>query len=255
MGLSGIIVLALAERLDPREIWLWLALLCLPLAAASWRWVGGAARPSQAHDGARSRDSASKSTPFLPWLVAAYFCEGLGYIVSGTFLSAIVQANLASNTAGAATWIVAGLAAAASTIFWPGWAARWGEVRALVAAYALQALGILLPALSPDVTAAYVGAALFGGTFMGIAALVMGLGQQLAPQQSARVLGLLTAAFGIGQIIGPMLAGLVAERTASFTLPLMGAAAVVTAGGVLLMIGARRRIIYRANVVTEHAMK
>jgi MFS family permease len=150
-----------------------------------------------------------------------------------------VQENVASSAAGTTTWMLAGLAAAASTLLWPALAARFGTVRALVAAHALQALGIVLPALSPGLVAAYVGALLFGGTFMGIVALTMSLGQRLAPQRSARVLGLLTAAYGSGQIIGPLLAGFLAAQTASFTLPLLLAAAVVAAGGALLIVGAR----------------
>jgi MFS family permease len=149
--------------------------------------------------------------------------------------------------------MIAGLAAAASTLIWPALAARFGTVRALVAAHALQALGIVLPALSPGLVAAYVGAILFGGTFMGIVALAMSLGQRLAPRQSARVLGLLTAAYGTGQIIGPLLAGVIATRTASFTLPLLLAAGVVAAGGVLLIIGARHGTGEHAAQETEPA--
>jgi predicted MFS family arabinose efflux permease len=237
--LSGAAVLALDGLLDVRGQWLALGAFCLPLVAASWRWLIHPAARAAGHGAAPPPTSGSERIPFLPWLVAAYFCVGLGYIVSGTFLVAIVQASTASSTAGITTWIIAGLAAAVSTLVWPALAARSGTVRALVAAHALQALGIVLPALSPGLVAAYVGAVLFGGTFMGIVALAMSLGQQLAPQRSARVLGLLTAAYGTGQIIGPLLAGLIATQTASFTLPLLLAAGVVAAGGILLIVGAR----------------
>lgn len=89
-----------------------------------------------------------------------------------------------------------------------------------VMAHALQAFGIILPALSPGLLAASLGALLFGGTFMGSVALTMSLGQQLAPQQSTRVLGLLTATYGTGQMIGSLLAGMLADQTGSFRLPL-----------------------------------
>jgi predicted MFS family arabinose efflux permease len=238
--LSGAAVLALNGLLDVRGQWLALGALCLPLVAISWRWLlRPAAHHSRRAAAAPASAAAPARVPFLPWLAAAYFSVGLGYIVSGTFLVAIVQENVASSAAGTTTWMLAGLAAAASTLIWPALAARFGTVRALVAAHALQALGIVLPALSPGLVAAYVGALLFGGTFMGIVALTMSLGQRLAPQRSARVLGLLTAAYGSGQIIGPLLAGIIATQTASFTLPLLLAAAVVAAGGALLIVGAR----------------
>jgi MFS family permease len=251
--LSGVAVLALDTLLDVRGLWLALGVLCLPLVAATWRWLIRPAAHSARRAAAPPPAAAPARVPFLPWLAAAYFSVGLGYIVSGTFLVAIVQSNTASPLAGTTTWMIAGLAAAASTLIWPALAARFGTVRALVAAHALQALGIVLPALSPGLVAAYVGAILFGGTFMGIVALAMSLGQRLAPRQSARVLGLLTAAYGTGQIIGPLLAGVIATRTASFTLPLLLAAGVVAAGGVLLIIGARHGTGEHAAQETEPA--
>jgi MFS family permease len=243
--LSGVAVLVLDSVLNASGLWLALALLCIPPGVASWHWVIARAAPRQQPAALQQPAVTDDISPFLPWLAAAYFCVGFGYIVSGTFLVAIVQASMDSSTAGITTWIVAGLAAAASTLLWPALAARFGAVRALVLAHALQALGIVLPVLVPGLVAAYVGAVLFGGTFMGIVALTMGLGQQLAPQHSARVLGLLTAAYGTGQIIGPLLAGLMAAHTDSFTLPLVGAAAIVAAGGVLLVVGSGRRIKYQ----------
>jgi predicted MFS family arabinose efflux permease len=248
---SGVVVLALDGPLNSRGLWLALALLCLPLAAASWHWLqAGSGRARQA---TQPTHSPPTLPPFLPWLAAAYFCVGFGYIVSGTFLVAIVQENVSSSTAGTTTWIIAGMAAAGSTLLWPALAARAGEVRALVVAHGLLALGVVLPVLSPGLVVAYIGALLFGGTFMGIVALTMSLGRQLAPQQSARVLGLLTAAYGTGQIIGPLLSGVLAERTASFTLPLVVAAVVVAAGGVLLVVGMRWRTGYQAIAMKGNA--
>jgi predicted MFS family arabinose efflux permease len=251
--LSGSVVLALDWLLDARGLWLAAALVCLPLAAASWRWLRASLHDSQQQATKPSLRAPPAMPPFLPWLAAAYFSVGLGYIVSGTFLVAIVQNNIDSSAAGTTTWIVVGLAAAASTLVWPVLAASMGTVRALVAAHMIQALGIILPALSPSLGAAYLGALLFGGTFMGIVALTMSLGQQLAPQQSTHVLGLLTAAYGTGQMIGPLLAGILADYTASFMLPLVGAAVVVTAGGMLLMIGARQGSVYRIQAVKGEA--
>jgi MFS family permease len=252
--LSGVAVLALDGLLHARGLWLALGLLSLPLAAASWRWLAASA-PHPPHAAAQPAATSPDGAALLPWLAAAYFSVGLGYIVSGTFLVAIVEDATASSIAGTTTWIVAGVAAAASTLLWPLVAARFGEVRALIAAHALQALGIVLPVISPGLLAAYAGAVLFGGTFMGIVALTMGIGQRLAPQRSAGVLGLLTAAYGTGQIIGPLLAGIAAEQTASFALPLMAAAGVVAAGGVLLVVGGRRECFAQTQSISEHAMK
>lgn len=238
IGLSGLVVLALDWLLPVHGLWQALGVFSLPLAVASWVWLRTDQTGRQPQTPTPSWRALLDLPPLLPWLAAAYFCVGLGYIVSGTFLVAIVQSNTASSLAGTTTWIVVGVAAAGSTLVWPMLATRVGAIPALVAAHGLQALGILLPALSPGLGVAYVGALLFGGTFMGIVGLTMSLGQQLAPQQSTRVLALLTATYGTGQMIGPLLAGSLAEYTHSFTLPLVGAAGVVAGGSGLLLIGA-----------------
>lgn len=72
---------------------------------------------------------------------------------------------------------------------------------------------------------------------MGIAALTVTLRSSVAPAQRARVVGTLTAAFGLAQIVGPLVAGVIAERSGSFAGSLMMAAAVVVRGALLLTVG------------------
>jgi predicted MFS family arabinose efflux permease len=46
---------------------------------------------------------------------------------------------------------------------------------------------------------------------------------------------MMTAAFGVGQIVGPVVAGWIAERTGSFTVPTMIAAVALVACAALVM--------------------
>ena len=55
-------------------------------------------------------------------------------------------------------------------------------------------------------------AILLGGTFMAITSLGLAGARRMASSDPVRVLGLLTAGFGVGQIIGPSLAGYLRER-------------------------------------------
>lgn len=239
IALTGLLTLLWEGALSAAGMWLGLAAVCLPLAAISWRWAPGDT-PAPPAAGARALPLSRRSRRLLGGLVLAYFCEGLGYIITGTFLVAIVRQTTGAAAAGNLTWVVVGLAAAALTPLWPLAASRFGAVPALVAAHLLQAAGILLPALSGGLAAAIIGATLFGGTFLGVVIMSLNLGRGLAPGRGTAVIGALTAAFGVGQIIGPLAAGGLAARTASFTLALAGAAAVVALGGLALALAARR---------------
>ena len=62
-------------------------------------------------------------------------------------------------------------------------------------------------------------AALLGGTFMGLTALGLIQGRQLASGDPRRTLAIMTAAFGVGQIVGQAVAGVVYDATGSFVAP------------------------------------
>ena len=60
------------------------------------------------------------------------------------------------------------------------------------------------------------------------------------PLASAQVVGRMTAAFGLGQILGPAIGGWLADRTGSFVAPSLLAAAVLVACAGLLAVTSRR---------------
>ncbi|KAA0686809.1 YbfB/YjiJ family MFS transporter [Azospirillum brasilense] len=235
---SGLFVAVMGDRLGWRGDWLWLGLACLGFGTLSWLWVTDPPRDSQHTAAGRSsvRISAPPSGPMI-LLTLAYFLEGAGYIVTGTFLVAILKTMPETAPLGAAAWMVTGLAAMPSGILWAAAGRRLGLWRALILAHAVQAVGILLPITGSPV-AAVLSAVLFGGTFVGIVTLSFTLGRQLSGGASARIIGALTAVYGLGQIIGPVPAGMVVARTGSFDSALLGAAAAVLAGALLLAAGA-----------------
>lgn len=167
-------------------------------------------------------------------LASAYFLEGVGYIVTATFLVTIV-----ANTPGLAgfaswSWVAVGLAAAPSTILWQRLASRTGVRTALTLAYLIQAGGILLSIGAANVYTVGLAAVIFGGTFLGIVALAMGEGGRRSGTEGRRTAAVLTACFGAGQVIGPSMAGLLADQQGGFVLPLLFAGLLVACGGVLV---------------------
>jgi MFS family permease len=201
-----------------------------------WRWLpraAGETAPAATSPPGTTRDSAERITHVL--LFTAYFLEGIGYIVTGTFLVAIVDGTPGLRGIGADVWIVVGLAVIPSVALWAKLAGRGGYARALAGAYALQAIGIALP-IAGGTVAAFTSAVLFGGTFAGITALTLALAGHLVPSRSARLIGLLTAVFGVGQMIGPVLAGLIVSHAQDFTPALAAASALVLTGSVLMAL-------------------
>jgi MFS family permease len=171
-------------------------------------------------------------------LALAYTFEGLGYIVSGTFAVRAVQRTPALESFAPWVWAAAGLAAAPSAWFWSALGRRLGSRRALVAAYVTQALGMALPAVTTAPWAAVLGALFFGGTFIGIVTLTMDLGRRLVPDAAVRAIGSLTAVYGVGQAVGPYLAGLLASAAGSPVPSVLAAAGAVALGGGLVALPA-----------------
>lgn len=170
----------------------------------------------------------------LFWLILAYGCEGLGYIITGTFLVAMVEKTSVFEHASMISWTLVGLAAIPSCLLWAKLGERWGKLMALMLAYVVQAVGISLPILSGHVAAISLGALLFGGTFMGITTLAVSLARQLFPQESNRPIGYLTAAYGVGQIVGPALAGIFISLTGNYLFAVLFAVLILLSGLVFL---------------------
>jgi predicted MFS family arabinose efflux permease len=230
IALSGVVVALGIGSLDWRGLWfalsgvsVALALLVLPL---------GRSHPAPPR-GSVSTPSEHFSSALL---IASYFLEGLGYVVTGTFLVAIARQMPGIGGAAESLWIAVGLAGAPSTLLWSRIAQRWGAPVALIAAHLVQAAGIVLPVFSGSLWVALVAAVFFGGTFMGITAVIVGFGGRVS-RHPARMIGLLTAAFGLGQMIGPVIAGWLAERQGGFDGSLLLAAGAVVLGAGLLALG------------------
>lgn len=193
-------------------------------------------------DGIKTQSNLQKYTPssakrILICLMIAYGLEGLGYIVTGTYLVAFAKASADHGWLASSSWIVVGIAAAPSCVVWSMLAARWGKKRALTFAMLLQSMGIAIPVVFPSSATLLVGAILFGATFMGITTIALSFAKDLYPQDNRKLIGLLTTLYGVGQMIGPVIAGTLIAIDNSYETALYGAALIVLMGAFVLLMG------------------
>lgn len=205
-----------------------LALLAVPLAG----WL---IPPEPAHASPAARHATGRGAG-LVWLAAAYGLFGFGYIITATFLVAIVRASPAMRGAEMLVWLLVGLTAAPSVALWSRLAGRIGARSAYSLACLLQAAGVAASVLWPSAAGALLAAALLGGTFMGLTALGLAEARLLAPANPRPALALMTAFFGLGQVIGPALAGALSDRTGSFVLASLLAAAALMVAALIAQI-------------------
>jgi MFS family permease len=114
-----------------------------------------------------------------------------------------------------------------------------GVMPAFAAACLVEALGVLASVAWTGVVGLLSASVLLGGTFMGLTALGLIAARDLAPADPRRWVGILTSAFGLGQIVGPVVAGYGFDLTGSFFLPSMLAVAALCVAAVLAMATAR----------------
>ncbi|KIL37595.1 hypothetical protein SD71_03025 [Cohnella kolymensis] len=221
IALTGIAVPWLAHIGNWQAGWYGLGLVSIVAGACSFFLLSGI--PKDEHETHPQQQFPVKAhSPFSLWgITLAYGLEGLGYIVMGTFVNVYFAEVSTLSWLGSASWTLVGLAAIPSTLLWTAAAHRWSLRRAAYLAYFAQAAGVMLPALVPGVTSALIGSILFGGTFMGITTIALTIGKQASPGQSARTIGNMTAAFSIGQIIGPIAAAAITENTGSYSLSML----------------------------------
>ncbi|HEY7245250.1 MAG TPA: YbfB/YjiJ family MFS transporter [Xanthobacteraceae bacterium] len=199
---------------------LWLASGALSLVGAIA--VGMLVRPHSAPAQRNERENPVIGRSLLR-LIAAYGLFGFGYVITATFLVAIVRATPSVRPLEPVIWLVFGLAAAPSVAFWTRIAASLGASRAFALACLVEAIGVAASVIWQTGPGIFLSAVLVGGTFMGLTALGLIRARTLAAGEPRRVLAYMTGAFGTGQIIGPAFAGVLSDRLGSFTVPSIAA--------------------------------
>lgn len=155
-------------------------------------------------------------------LIFIYGLAGYGYIITATFLPLLMKNSLGTVDP-IQVWAAFGLGAIPSCIYWNRLHLTHGANRAMAANLLMQAIGVILPVIAPNIYG-YLGSALLvGGSFMGTVTIAMPAAQRVAHTVRFNLLAFLTAAYGVGQILGPVVSGILVGQLHSFTVPLLSA--------------------------------
>jgi predicted MFS family arabinose efflux permease len=237
IAVTGLITPPLGHSFGWRGTWLGLMVLTILLGIPTIFWLGKDQVEKDNHKKNKIKQVDEKQNSFFLWLVIAYGCEGLGYIITGTFLVEIAHNTPKLNGLASYCWVIVGLAALPSAFLWSLGSDRWGRIGVLVTAYLLQAFGVILPVVAPNGLGIFLGSILFGGTFMGITTMVTNFGRGLMPDNSSKAIGILTGVYGVGQIVGVTGAGLLANKIGGFSLPIFIAGGLIVIGSASLLLG------------------
>jgi predicted MFS family arabinose efflux permease len=170
-------------------------------------------------------------------LIVAYGLFGFGYVITATFISTMVRTIPNLQSIEPVVWLVFGLAAIPSIALWTWIGRQWGNDRSFALACVVEGIGVALSVLTTNAAVVLLGAALLGGTFMGITALGFIYARDLTAGDPRRSLALMTAAFGLGQMIGPTFAGVTYGFGNSFLLPsLVAMVALLLAAGLVMTL-------------------
>ena len=167
-----------------------------------------------------------------------YMMFGFAYMVYFTFFQKRLTADLGFSSAAAGQFfLVVGVASLVCGVLWGVISDRVGRGRAIAAMCFLQAVGAALFALWPGTPGLILSAVIFGLTSLAVPGIVgAGCGDQFGPVLASASLGFVTIFLGMGQVVGPYLAGRLADTYGTLTYSYLMAAGVFFLGGVLAAV-------------------
>ncbi|KAF1042951.1 MAG: hypothetical protein GAK35_02442 [Herbaspirillum frisingense] len=217
--------------------WISFGMIALALTALIWKTFSFDAGHGQTGAATAQPDSAREETPEqkheVRQQVIAYGMAGFGYIITATFLPVIARQALPGSSWPDFFWPIFGFGVALG-VFCAGRLPVHGDQRVLLAwAYVMQAAGVALSILLPNAIGFAVSCLLLGLPFTAITLFAMREARRLRQAHASSLMGLMTAAYGIGQIAGPPLATALVRTSGSFTPSLCVAVAALLAGAFL----------------------
>jgi predicted MFS family arabinose efflux permease len=228
--LSAVAVSAmLASGANWRSLWIGSGAIAM-LAAFAAAWL----IPAAGHSAATAKSGVSGTgRSRVGAMILAYGLFGFGYVITATFLVAIVRMTPEVRVLEPSIWVLFGLAAIPSVTVWGWLGERIGIMNAFAIACVVEAAGVAASVEWVTISGVCFSALVLGGTFMGVTALGFMAARVLSADNSHQAFGRMTASFSVGQMLGPMLAGFLSERFGGFREASLIAAAALLAAAIL----------------------
>lgn len=213
--------------------------LAVGLDAAQW---SGRPRPDRQHPPPRAPRANRPLSPLAAaggrpvawrccWSPTA--CSA-GYIAYITFIVAFLKAGGAGPGQISVFWVVLGVAAVGAGFAWGPALGRLRGGRGPTTVLAVVTVGALLPLLSDSAPAVCGSAVLFGASFLAVVTAVTATARRsLPPHHWTPAIATLTIAFALGQCLGPVLAGVLADSASGMRAGLTLSAGILAAATLL----------------------
>lgn len=152
-------------------------------------------------------------------LGGVYFLFGFTYVIYATFIvTTLVQERGFSEALAGQFWFWIGFLSLFSGPVFGSLSDRLGRRAGLILVFSLQGLAYGLVGFDLPDGYLYGSILLFGLCAWSIPSIMAAaVGDYLGPERAAAAFGTVTLFFGVGQILGPALAGVLAERSGSFS--------------------------------------
>jgi len=231
--LAGLVCLALMRiEASSAQAWLTFGVLALSMTAAVWTTYAGGGRAQHAVVRPRSKG--------IPWsreallLVFCFGASGFGYIIPATFLPAMAREIIRDPAVFGWAWPAFGLAALASTLMAAALLRGFAPRRVWMCCHLVMGFGVVIPVFYAGMAAIVAAALCVGGTFMVITMLSIQEARAVAGARVVPLTAAMTAAFALGQILGPVVTSVLLNAGFGFSSGLLLAGAVLVVSAAML---------------------
>jgi len=207
-----------AQSVDHPWSWSWwsLAGLCLALSLLMilirrplMHWA-----PDSPPSMASTHQAAPATRGLRQWFFAllGYGCFGVGYIGYMTFVVALLREQGAGPADITLFYALLGVAVVVSSRVWAGLLNHYRGGQALSILNALLSVATLIPAITAAWPLMMISGLIFGLVFLSLVASTTAMVKHnLPPEQWASGISVFTVIFALGQIVGPVVVGWIAD--------------------------------------------